>query len=366
MPVSPKAWLLSLRPAAHGGIDYGKVEARGLSAEDFLDFSVNVNPFPLPASVKQAIQSACPDRYPDKSCGRLKAAISALNKVKPEQVLVSNGTSPSILYIALAFLEPGDKVLVAGPTYGEYSETSRIMGADVLFRNAAAEDDFASDIASLIRTLVAEKPKILWMCNPNNPTGTYLDKEAVSRVLEACARTGCLLVLDEAYRNFTDTPWNSTDLICDELVILRSMTKDFGLAGLRLGYALASARIVQILDLVQPPWSVSAQAQGAGIAALGELAYYENTWNMLRTLRDSLRQSLLALGFDVMQTKTNFMMLRHPEAERIRRRLEQERILVRDCISFGLSDFLRIGVRTAELNKRLIESLKRIHEHLDD
>jgi len=146
------------------------------------------------------------------------------------------------------------------------------------------------------------------------------------------------------------------------LVLLRSMTKDYALAGLRLGYVLTPAEVTEILSKVQPPWSVNAVAQEAGLAALASEDYYRGTWRKLRGLTQALRRSLLELGLEVFPTDANFLLVRVGNGAQAREELWAHRILVRDCASFGLPEYIRVGTRLEEDNCRLVSCLKHFLE----
>jgi histidinol-phosphate/aromatic aminotransferase/cobyric acid decarboxylase-like protein len=146
------------------------------------------------------------------------------------------------------------------------------------------------------------------------------------------------------------------------LVLLRSMTKDYALAGLRLGYLLAPAEVIEILSRAQPPWSVNAVAQETGLAALESHGYYHDTWRKLRRLTHTLRRSLLELGLEVLLTDTNFMLVHVGDAVRAQEELWKDRILARDGASFGLPAYIRVGTRLEEDNRRLVSCLERFWE----
>jgi len=358
MSVSPRDAVAVLKPAHHGGLDYAALKAKGISPEEVLDFSVNVNPFGPPLAVQEAVAAAAIARYPDTRAGALRERLAELNGVELEEVLVTNGLSQAIWLLALAYIRPSDLALVLAPTFGEYRVACELMGARVECWWSRAKDDFRPDIEAAARWVKERHPRLVWLCNPNNPTGTYLGEEEVRLLLKACAKAGGLLVVDEAYINFVESAWASVALLkSGHLVLLRSMTKDYALAGLRLGYLLAPAEVIEVLSKVQPPWSVNAVARETGVAALASEGHYRDAWRKLRGLSQALRRSLLELGLEAFPTDANFLLIRVGDGARAREELWAHRILVRDCASFGLPAYIRVGARLEEDNRRLVSAL---------
>jgi len=358
MSVSPRDTVAVLKLAHHGGLDYAALRARGISPEEVLDFSVNVNPFGPSLAVQEAVARATIARYPDTHAGALRERLAELNGVELEEVLVTNGLSQAIRLLALAYIRPGDLALVLAPTFGEYRVACELMGARVECWWSWAKDGFRPNIEAATRWVKERHPRLVWLCNPNNPTGTYLGEEEVRLLLKACAKVGGLLVVDEAYINFVESAWSSVTLLeSGHLALLRSMTKDYALAGLRLGYLLAPADMIEVLSKVQPPWSVNAVAQETGLAALVSEGHYRDAWRKLRGLSQALRHSLLQAGLEAIPTATNFMLIYTGDGSRTRSNLWAHRILVRDCASFGLPAYIRVGTRLEEDNRRLVSVL---------
>lgn len=349
--------ILTGRPARHGGLDYARLRKEGVSPGEVLDFSVSTNPFPPCPEMAEAMSGAALTRYPDSSSGELRSALAELHAVAPESVLVTNGLAQAIFLCAFAFADRGKNVLTASPTFGEYRSASEFAGADVLDVPAREEDGFAfplEDVEDRIRTV---RPSLAWVCSPNNPTGTLPLKEELLRLLSACDGTGTLLALDEAYVNFAPPGSSALPLMRPGLLLLRSMTKDYGLTGLRLGYILGDPRLVGLLASLQPPWSVNACAQAAGLAALRARGYYEAQWAGLRSLASGLARDLAEAGFPPLPSAGNFLLFRAGDSERLQAFLWKRRILVRDCSSFGLPGYVRVGVKSGDENRRLVECL---------
>jgi histidinol-phosphate aminotransferase len=184
-----------------------------------------------------------------------------------------------------------------------------------------------------------------------------MSKEEVMQIMSS-ARDG-LIVLDEAYIAFTENAWISQDLInCGNLVILRSMTKDYALAGLRLGYAIAAEPIISALKRVRPPWNVNAFAQKAGTMALNADSYLKGCYNKIRKAKNFLIKELERLGLSPLPSQTNFFLVRVGNAATFRQALLKKGFLVRDCTSFGLPQYIRLAPRSLSECQRLIESIE--------
>ncbi|HEY8477075.1 MAG TPA: aminotransferase class I/II-fold pyridoxal phosphate-dependent enzyme, partial [Chloroflexota bacterium] len=212
-------------PVAHGGIDPAEIERLGLRPEDILDFSTNVNPLGPPPGLGEALLEVDPAAYPDRNALALRRALAERLAVTPDDLLVGNGSAEIIWLLALAALAPSDRVVIVGPTFGEYARAARLAGAEVVEYQAREDDAFVPDVAKVVDLVRVARPALLFVCNPNNPTGAYLGRDAVEMLLRAVGEG--LLVLDEAYVRFVEDPWSATDLVSrGNLVLLRSMTKD--------------------------------------------------------------------------------------------------------------------------------------------
>jgi histidinol-phosphate/aromatic aminotransferase/cobyric acid decarboxylase-like protein len=266
-PVSQR--ITGLTPVFHGSVSDTELASCGLMRSEVIDFSVNANPLgPSPAAVAAAA-SAPWSRYPDDAATELRYALAARDDVDATQVAVGNGSAELLWLLALAFVDAGDATLVVGPTFGEYARAVRIAGGHVYEHRADSANDFAVCPAAVIAEAQAAEARVVFVCNPNNPTGTLLSLCDLREL--AASLPHSLLVIDEAYRQFVDAPPPTTELLVHgNVVLVRSLTKDYALTGLRLGYALATAPVCAALDAVRPPWSVNAVAQAAGLAALDD------------------------------------------------------------------------------------------------
>ena len=341
----------------HGGLDPTELEALGLRPEEVLDFSANLNPLGPSPRVKQALAAVDITSYPDRECLALRRALSEQLALPLDGILVGNGSTELLHLLARAFLGTGDSALVFEPTFGEYEAAAALTGAEVLPLRAQEGDGFRWDMDAAVREIEETRPRLVFLCNPNNPTGVYLERAEVERIAEAVGDGG-LLALDGAYGSFVDDPWDSRGLLDrPNVVLLHSMTKDFALAGLRLGYALGPPQVLQSMRRHQPSWSVNAAAQAAGVASLEDQGHLDRTRDEVRRARERLLTGLQGLGLPVLPSAANFLLVRVGDATGVRRRLLLRGLCVRDCTSFGLPDHLRVAVRTVTDCQLLVTAL---------
>jgi histidinol-phosphate aminotransferase len=327
----------------HGGLDAEEARALGLDPACVLDLSQSLAPLPPPRAVQEAI-AACDYRpYPEPSYRRLRAALAARHGLGAEWCLPVNGASEAIFLACRAFLSPGDRALVLTPTFGEYGRAARLCGAQVVALPARAEAAFRWEVEEACRQARALRPQLLFLCCPNNPTGVYLEREEVEAL--AAALGGGLLVLDEAFVDFVEGAWDSAQLVGRGRVLaLRSLTKVFALAGLRLGYALGRPELLERLRAQQPPWSINAFAVAAGIACAAAWEHVGRVRGVVAQARASLAEGLRRLGLPVLEGAANFLLAEVGAATAFRRRLLLRGVCVRDCTSFGLPAWVRLAV----------------------
>jgi len=361
LSLKPRGEIAGLKACHHGGPVYAELEKLGLKADEIIDFSVSSNPFSYPPAVAEAVCGAVINRYPDSESTELKEALAARLGVSPANIIVGSGSMEIIRLITLAYFGGGDAVLILKPTFGEYELAVQIAGASVMELWGKEESNFAFDIDEAISLIKEKKPRGVFICNPNNPSGQYLTRQQVEAELEACADS--LLVLDEAYIAFTENSWPSTGLISKgNVVSVRSMTKDYALAGLRLGYAVASEDIIGNLKRVCPPWNVNAAAQAAGLAAIKDGDYLKRCEAKIRQSKQYLTGELLNIGFKVLPSRTNFFLVNVGDGQRFRAALLKYGLMLRDCASFGLPAYVRIAALTMPQCEKLIATIKLLKE----
>ncbi|MFC1958784.1 pyridoxal phosphate-dependent aminotransferase [Chloroflexota bacterium] len=357
MSLRPRPEIENLVPSPHGGLNHAELKAMGLTPEEVLDFSVCCNPFPPPPEVRKVFDIISVDRHPDSEATEFREHLSGKLGVPPDNILAGSGAMELIRLIALAYFEAGDSVLILEPTFGEYKVACQIMGAGVVGQWGREEESFAHRVEETVDLIKRSRPGGVFVCNPNNPTGRYISRQEIEMVLGACKET--LLVLDEAYISFVEESWSSLDLIDrGNVVIVRSMTKDYALAGLRLGYAVAHKKIINVLRRVCPPWNVNSVAQKAGIAALNDTDYLDRCNREIRKAKQFLISELQLIGFTLVPSEANFFLVKVTSAKDFRTDLLKRGLLVRDCTSFGLPGYIRIAARTMPECQKLVDAIR--------
>lgn len=330
---------------------------------DALDFSANVSPLGLPAGVAAAMTNALPtaDRYPDPLCRELRAALAGAEGVPADWILCGNGAADLIFRLALA-VRPR-RALLPAPTFAEYEAALQTVGCAVQRVFLREENEFA--VTEEFIDAVTPETDIVFLCQPNNPTGQVTPPALVERLVRRCAECSAVLVVDECFLDFLPDrdAWTAKQLLRDapQLVILKAFTKLYAMAGVRLGYALCGdATLLEKMRGAGQPWAVSSLAQAAGLAALQETAYAGAVRALIAEQRPRMAAGLRALGLRVMDGQANYLLFRAtPDfGEKLRRR----GAVVRSCANYPGLDaaWYRTAVRTAEENTRLLQIMGEI------
>ncbi len=346
-------------PFAHGGNWRGYQDRFGALP---LDFSANISPFGVPEGVRRAVAEAAKtaDRYPDPRCRDLRRAIAERENVPEKYVLCGNGAAELIFRAVLA-LRP-KKALVPVPSFLEYEAALRAAGCELVPRPLRAEDGFR--LGEDFPQAIGEGVGLVILCQPNNPTGRTVPLPLLRRVLMRCRERGAYLLLDECFLDLLDEPEKATlkgELEGGGLLLLRSFTKLYAMAGVRLGFCLcADGPLLDRMEESGPAWSVSSLAQAAGLAALQESDYREKTRAFVRAERPYLMEGLEALGLTVIPGEANFLLFRCKTP--LGAPLAARGILLRNCGNYRRLDesWYRAAVRTHEDNARLLKTLKEV------
>ena len=328
--------------------------------------NTNESPYPPPRSVLEALVAALEDaelnRYPDASSGELTAALARRHDRSEDGVWVANGSNEVFLHLLLAFGGPGRSALLFEPTYSMHSTIARIAGTNVI--RAARDDDFLIDVGRALQIVEQERPEIVFVCSPNNPTGACEPLETV-RALVAAAPG--LVVVDEAYIDFAAEGKAADDLLreSDKVVLSRTFSKAWRLAGLRVGYLLAAPALIRGIARVGLPYRLSVAAQAAGRAAL---AAEEETSEMARSIageRDRLAGELKGMGVHVYPSDSNFMLFRVERAQEVFDALLEEGVLVRSYADHPrLGNHLRVTAGLPEENDAFLRAMKQVVDGL--
>jgi threonine-phosphate decarboxylase len=340
----------------HGA--HGDLVSRSLDvyAGELLDFSQNINPLGAPSNALEAARRALYEdsgRYPDLEYIGLREALAAYLGVGAEMVVPTNGGAEA-LFLAARAAETGGRALVLEPTFSEYAAAARASGMEPVRRVARRrEEGFGWDPTSY-RDL--EGVSVVFLCNPNNPTGDMLGRDEVLEVAACVEEAGAVLVVDEAFADFVPEI-SVTDMVDRGLWVARSFTKFFAIPGLRLGCLLCDA--AGRVQALQPSWPVNAVAAAAGIAAVRDRGFAEASIAELARLREDFFGALDAIpGLRPFPGAANFLLVRGPDG--LPERLARRSVLVRGCGPFyGLGpEYFRVAVRSAEENGRLVAAIK--------
>lgn len=349
------------QPQQHGGLNTAELRALGLRPEETLDFSASVNPLGASPRAVAALASVDYARYPDPEATALREALAEANGVTPAEIMVGNGATELLHLVVRLFVRQGQRPIVFAPTFGEFERACQIVGAAPYPWHANPNRDYRWTLRNKPDVLRRVLPPLVYLCNPNNPTGVYVSEQDTRALADAL--TGGPLLLDESYRPFVDDAWESVPLArSGRALLLRSLTKDYGLAGLRLGYLIAPPDVVTALWALQPEWSVSAAAQAAGVAALADSEHVAAGRAAVAEAKAYLVETLTVQGWPVLPGAANFLLVEVGEATAVRLALLRQGLAVRDCTSFGLPQYIRIGLRLRPDCERLAAALARLRE----
>ena len=343
----------------HGG-DWAGYRAE--FGRDALDFSANVSPLGLPEGVARAITAALPtaDRYPDPLCRELRAKLALHEGVPAEQILCGNGAAD--LIFRLVWAKKPRRALVTAPTFAEYATALESVGCTVERFFLREQENFA--VTDAFCAAIRPGVDMVFLCQPNNPTGQLASPELVKKLLRRCGECRTILAVDECFLDFLPDAdgWTAKPLLeSGNLVILKAFTKLYGMAGVRLGYCLCGDEtLLEKMQTAGQPWGVSSLAQAAGVAALKESAYVDEVRALIARQRPVLTAGLRALGLRVIDGKANYLLFRAPAD--LNERLRPLGTQVRSCANYpGLGpEWYRTAVRTAPENARLLELMKEV------
>ena len=371
-----------MNQAEHGGNIYRLADELKIQEREVIDFSTSVNPLGVSKKVKAEIRRHLKylHRYPDPDAKRLRKRLGQQHAVDPGTILCGNG-STELIYLITEALNPR-RVLIPAPTYSEFeravhrrmNKDQRVQIEHIVLKE---EDGYAIRVEEYIHALQkgwsanssdihqhSSLPfEMAFLCNPNNPTGKLLRRQQVSEIADAAKECGCYLIVDEAFIDFS--PDNSViEEVADNpyLIVLRSMTHFYALAGLRLGYGIFPTNVIERLQQCRAPWTVNSLAQKAAAAALKDKAYRKESMAVLRQEKTFLEKTFRKVGITFFPSDANFYLVKTAVAPEICRHLRKKGILVRDCLDFKELDssYMRIAVKSHRENTIFVRELKKI------
>ncbi|GAC1533600.1 MAG: histidinol-phosphate transaminase [Acidimicrobiales bacterium] len=324
--------------------------------------NTNESPVAPPDEWVQAVQDELAtvswNRYPDRGAWALRKAVAELHGVAADQVWCANGSNEVLQTLLLAYGGPGRSVAVWEPTYALHRHIAELTGTAVVAGPRAA--DLSLDRSEVLRLIKAEQPTVTFLCSPNNPTGESVDRSTVDAVIDAAPG---LVVVDEAYGQFA--PWSAAELVADDtpLVVTRTYSKTWSLAGLRLGYCLAPREVVVAMERAALPYHLDSFTQIAGRLALRHVDAMERRISMLVEQRGRVAAALAGIAVDTWPSDANFILFRPRSlaGDEVWQGLVDRSVLVRNCSSWpGLDGCLRVTIGTADENTAFLDALAEV------
>lgn len=297
------------------------------------------------------------NRYPDPCSIDLRKALGKFLEISEKNIFVGNGSDEAIDLLIRLFVEPNEEILIVEPTYGMYKVAAEVVGIKV--RGYALNSDFKIDVEKLL-SQINSKTKIVFCCSPNNPTGNLISPEDVEKISKNFKG---LLIVDEAYIEFASKPSLVSKVkIIENLCVLRTFSKAWGLAGIRVGYAVANEKVIEYLNKIKPPYNLNRLSSKLAIEALSQYNELIEFRQLVLSERGKLAQELTKLGFKVFPSEANFLLCYYPKSSQIATKLAIDfGIIVRDFGSRpNLKDCIRITVGTPDQNLQLIQGLAKI------
>ena len=333
---------------------------RKLKLKKVIKLASNENPLgPSPkavAAIKNNLSSL--NRYPDGSGFYLKRTLAKYFKIRPEIIILGNGSDEIIDVIVKTFLKEGEEVLTSEATFLEYSIVTRSNAGKI---RTVPLKGFGYDLVG-IKKAISPKTKIVFISNPNNPTGTYVNKYELDNFLKSLPKN-LIVVLDEAYDEFVsakDFPNGLSYFRKKNVIVLRTFSKAYGLAGLRIGFGIARSEFINFMERIRQPFNANSLAQAAAIAALTDKTFLRKTKKTIKDGKTYLCNQFKNMGIEFIPTQANFILFKMNKAKYIANRLLKKGIIVRDMRQFGLSNFLRVTAGKKEENRRFVGVLKAV------
>jgi histidinol-phosphate aminotransferase len=347
---------------------------RRYGLRDVVKLASNENPLGASPAALAAIERALPEvfRYPVVADDELRAALAALGGLAPENVATANGATELLDMIVRGFVRPGDEVIISRPTFPMVDISTRRVGgvpvwADLLNDPMGCPDAYDPEA---VLAAVSERTRLIYICTPNNPTGSVVSRAQADELLRGLARTAApqaIVVLDESYRDFADAPWDATDDVRAgrNVIAVRSFSKSWGLAGLRVGYAFARREIAEYLQRLRLPFHFGLAALRGALAALGDGEHVARSRALVLAERPWLQARLAELDLPIIPSQANFVAFRPPfAADLVFERLLRQGVIIRPLGFFYMPAWMRVTVGTHTENERFSAALRDVLEEL--
>ncbi|MDE2234369.1 MAG: histidinol-phosphate transaminase [Gammaproteobacteria bacterium] len=336
---------------------------------DIIKLASNENPLGPSPKVIAAVRQACDELaiYPDGQTHELRTAIARRHSLAPECITFGDGSDQCIELLTRCFLQPGTNAVISRHAFAVYAIVSQAVGAEIHFAEALSPSHPSSPYGHDLDAMAAcidEGTRVVFIANPNNPTGTWLDQDAMLRFLESVPRK-ILVVVDEAYSEYVEEP-GYPDCVqwlerFPNLIVTRTFSKAYGLAGLRIGYAVSHPQVAELMNRIRQPFNVNKLAPVAALAALSDQQHLLRSLQTNRAGMRQLEQGLKALGLKWIPSICNFLTVDFARpAMPIYQALLRQGIIVRPVENYGLPNHLRISIGLPEQNLRLLAALKQV------
>ena len=334
---------------------------REYGLDDVIKLASNENPFGVSPKALAAMEAAmCRlNQYPDSAGYEFRSALAKHFNVDMSQVAIGNGADDLILELSMAYLEDGDEVVASESSFPMYEMYASAMRARMI--KTPLTDDLGIDLDAMAEA-ITDRTKIVYVCNPNNPTGTIVGADEVDAFIQRVPES-VIIVLDEAYVEMVDSTDFPDSLAYvregkKNVFVMRTYSKVYGLAGIRIGYGFAPSDIMDTMLRIKPPFNVNVLAQAAGIAALADTEFVAQSVDGNKEGRQYLYREFDLLGLRYSESHTNFILVRiGSNALAVQQGLLERGIIVRPCVGYELPDFLRVSIGTMEQNERFILEL---------
>ena len=326
-----------------------------------LDFSSNVGPIGMPPSVKSILKKRLDKMifYPDLQSTTLSSSLKKFIGLPKSNLVVGNGAIEIIYNFCSAFLSK-KSILIPVPTFEEYETAAKLSDCKISFFKTM-------NLSENLDSFISQIPEngCIFICNPNNPTGTILSKKQLTKIISFAKQKSCIVFVDECFIELVPQSNQSVlNLVnkYDNLFVLRSLTKSFGLAGIRIGYAVASKQFIDILQKIKIPWSVNVLAQEAGIVAIKNKSHLIKSKSIIKKEYNFLKNKISNIqGFECLDSSTNFILIKiKQDSTKLQKKLLKHKILIRDCKNFrGLNNhYIRVAIKSHKDNLKLVNALR--------
>jgi threonine-phosphate decarboxylase len=362
--------LKTLTPYFHGGNVWEISEKYNIPVDQLIDFSISTNPLEAPETALESILQHLNivKHYPDPDHKWLLEVLAKSAGVEPNNVIVGNGSTELIYLFTEVFLDNGYEAVIPVPSFSEYKAAIERFGGNMIFLKCDPTKNFQLNVKELKKT-ISRQTRMIFLCNPNSPTGALYPKSDILQIMNFAAKRNVLVFLDEDYIDFVDDSkrYSMTEYVNEynNLFVLRSLTKFYGLAGIRIGFGIGSSELVKALKNVMMPWSVNSLAMFAAVSAIKDVDFIKKSRILISNSRKEMLDLIKTIPWlKVYPSETNFLLIEIIQGElnstHLREELIKKGLLIRDCKDFdGLNNhFFRVSVRYPEENRKLITQIK--------